>query len=227
MTELSTAATEAESAGRDAAAAPAAPHPPLPKAFIAWQIRAREALFEQLARGEPVRFLASHLPVLATLRPGGTVNLANKGVGLLPKREHLAGYTELYARVLRECRDRPREQTLAARIAAARALLRRPDHIDGAALGSLEIFEGETLHNIRRDPRVALLFTGEGPRYPSFQVEARARIAGPGDPVYEFLRAARLLFEAEPFHLAQPAYPCGYELQVTAVREKTPRRRAA
>ncbi len=197
----------------------------LPEKFIAWQIRSREELYEKLLRREPVQFLASHLPVLATLRPQGTVNLATKGVGLVPKHEYVTYYIDLFTRALRESQARPREDMLAASIGAARELLRHPDHIDPCTLGSLEIFEGETFHNIRSSPSVALLFTGIGPDYLSFQVEAITQIVEPGKPVYEFLRASRLLFEQERFHIAQPAYPHAYQFLVSEVREKTPHRR--
>lgn len=199
----------------------------LPGKFIAWQIRSREQLYEKLLQREPVHFLASHLPVLATLRPQGTVNLATKGVGLAPKHEYIAHYIELLTRVLHESRAQPPQQTLAARIGAARELFQHSDHIDTRRLGSLEIFEGETFRNLRRDPRIALLFTGSGPDYLSFQVEGIAQIIEPGQPVYEFLRASRLLFEHEHFHIAQPAYPHAYQFLVSEVREKTPRRRSA
>lgn len=199
----------------------------LPEKFIAWQIRSREELYEKLLRHEPVQFLASHLPVLATLRPQGTVNLATKGVGLVPKHEHIAHYIELFTRVLRESRAQSLPETLAARIGAACELFQHPDHIDARRLGSLEIFEGETFRNIRSDPRIALLFTGGGPDYLSFQVEGIAQVVEPGQPVYEFLRASRLLFEHERFHIAQPAYPHAYEFLLSEVREKTPHRRSA
>lgn len=197
----------------------------LPEKFIAWQIRSREELYEKLLWREPVRFLAGHLPVLATLRPRGTVNLATKGVGLIPKREYIARYIDLFTRVLDETRGQAWDGTLAARIGAAREFLRHPGHIDPCRLGSLEIFEGETFRNIRDDPRIALLFTGGGPDYLSFQVEGIAQVVEPGEPVYEFLRASRLLFEHERFHIAQPAYPYAYQFFVTHVREKTPHRR--
>ncbi len=82
----------------------------LPPRFIDWQIRSRRELFEKLLRREPVHFLASHLPVLATLTPEGTINLANKGVGLVPKEENLQHYAELFSRVLAESRNRPWEE---------------------------------------------------------------------------------------------------------------------
>ena len=199
----------------------------LPAKFIAWQIHSRQELYEKLLRREPVQFLASHLPVLATLRSEGTVNLATKGVGLVPKQQHIAQYIDLFTRVLRDSGSQPRKETLAARVGAARELTRHPDHIDAGRLGSLEIFEGETFRNIRSDPRIALLFTGTGPDYLSYQIEGVAQIVEPGQPVYEFLRASRLLFEHERFHIAQPAYPHAYQFVVSEVREKTPHRRGS
>lgn len=198
----------------------------LPRKFIDWQIQSRKELFEKLLHREPVSFLASHLPVLATLSPDSTINLANKGVGLVPKDEYLAHYVELFKRVLSESRNRRWEETLAGRVEAASELLQHPEHINPSRLGSLEIFEGQTFQNIQKDPRVALLFTGAGPEYLSFQLDGIAEILEPGHPVYEFLRASRLLFEYERFHIAQPGYPYAYQFWICGVREKTPQRRS-
>ncbi len=112
------------------------------------------------------------------------------------------------------------------RVQAAGELLQHPEHIDPYRLGSLEIFEGQTFKNIQNDPRVALLFTGGGPEYLSFQLNCAAEILGAGHPVYEFLRLSRLLFEFEQFHIAQPKYPYAYQFWVCEIKEKTPRRRA-
>lgn len=198
----------------------------LPQKFLDWQIESRRQLFEQLLSREPVRFLASHLPVLATLNPEGTSNLANKGVGLIPQDEHLTSYVELFKRTLSENQDRPWEQTLAARVEAASELLGHPQHIDPYRLGSLEIFEGQTFQNVQTNPRVALLYTASGPEYLSFQIDGMAQILKPGQPVYEFLHLSRLLFEHEDFHIAQSKYPYAYQFAVCGVRDKTPHRRS-
>jgi len=197
----------------------------LPRRFIDWQIETRFELFEKLKSKEPVRFLASHLPVLATLCPDSTVNLANKGVGLIPKAEHLASYTELLKEARSKVQGRPWEETLPERIEAASQLLKHPEHIDPYRMGTLEIFEGQTLRNIEQDPRVALLFTGSGPEYLSFQLDCVAEILDPGHPTYEFLRASRLLFEFDEFHISQPGYPFAYQFWVYGVRDKTPKPR--
>lgn len=197
----------------------------LPQKFIDWQIQSRREIFEKLLRREPVHFLASHLPVLATLTPEGTINLANKGVGLVPKDEYLVHYVDLFTEVLSACQGRSWDETRATRIEVASELLQHPEHINPHRLGSLEIFEGQTFQNVRKDPRVTLLFTGSGPEYLSFQLDCAAQIVASGHWVYEFLRLSRLLFEYERFHIAQPTYPWAYQFWVCSVREKTPHRR--
>ena len=197
----------------------------LPSRFLEWQIASRLDLFGQLLSEKTVRFLTSHLPVLASHRPGGGINLANKGVGLVPARHHLARYIELYKDTLSAIRNESWNASLPKRVKAAQELLQHPAHIDLCRLGSLEIFEGETFRNIRSHPAASLLYTAEGPEYLSFQVDVSARILGPGQPEYEFLRTSRLLFEHEHFHIAQPGYPWAYEFRVQEVRDKTPKRR--
>ncbi len=197
----------------------------LPVKFVEWQIQSRRELFDKLLRREQVRFLASHLPVLATLNANGVINLANKGVGLVPKEEHLTHYIGLFRYMLSEGRSRPWDETLEVRVEVASELLEHPEHIDPYRLGSLEIFEGQTFQNIQENPQVALLFTGAGPEHLSFQLDSIAQILKPGQQVYEFLQLSRLLFEYERFHIAQPAYPWAYQLWVHGVQEKTPHRR--
>jgi hypothetical protein len=201
------------------------PFAKLPQRFIDWQIQNRQELFKKLLRRESVHFLPSHLPVLATLTPEGLINLANKGVGLVPKEKQLDRYTRLFTRVLAESRNRPWEETRVARVEAANELLQNLEHIDLHRLGSLEIFEGQTFQNIQNNPNVALLFTGIGPQYTSFQVDCIAEVLGPSHSVYQFLYLSRQLFEYESFHIAQPAYPWAYQFCVGGVREKTPHRR--
>jgi hypothetical protein len=198
----------------------------LPQRFIEWQIQSRRDLFAKLLGRTPVSFLASHLPVLATLTPGGEINLANKGVGLVPKEEYLKDYVKLLTHALDQTHGHPWEETLVVRVQTASELLQHPEHIDPYRLGSLEIFEGQTYQNIQKNSKVSLLFTGSSPEYLSFQLDGVAQIVAAEHSVYEFLRLSRLLFEYERFHIAQPAYPWAYQFWVSSVREKTPRRRA-
>ena len=197
----------------------------LPAKFLEWQAESRRELFDQLLAGEEIRFMASHLPVVATLSAGDRINLANKGVGLVPNDELVDFYLALYRDALAGCEGRPWAETLAERVEAALHLVQHPEHIDPTRLGSLEIFEGQSFRNILSDPRVSLLYTGGGPGYLSLQIDVVAQVQKPADPLYEFLVASRKLFEYEHFHIVQPRYPFAYAFSVRGVRNKTPKRR--
>jgi hypothetical protein len=199
----------------------------LPVNFLEWQVESRRELFDRLLAGAEVRFMASHLPVVATRSAGERINLANKGVGLVPNEELVDFYIGLYRDALAGCEGRPWAETLAERVEVAKHLVQHPEHIDPTRLGSLEIFEGESFRNILTDPRVSLLYTGEGPGYLSLQIDVVAQIQKPGDPLYEFLVASRKLFEYEHFHIVQPRYPFAYAFSVRGVRDKTPKRRCS
>lgn len=97
-----------------------------------------------------------------------------------------------------------------------------PERLELGCLGSLEIFQGQTFQNILLDPRVSLHYTGEGPDYPGFQINAIAEMVHSGNPRFEFLHWARQLFERDSFHIQQPAYPLGYLFWVSEVYDKSP-----
>ena len=96
-----------------------------------------------------------------------------------------------------------------------------PERLDRRCLGTLEIFQGQTFKNIRQDARVSLHYTGVGPDYPSFQINAVAEIVEPGDARFEYLYWARQLFEHDSFHIQQPAYPSGYVFWLGEVFDKS------
>lgn len=209
----------------------------LPQAFVQWQVTARLAAFDGLARGKTIRQFGVHLPVVATLRPAVqlpdelqlpdkqgafSIHTATKGAGLTPKDEHLPNYVEILRMALGRAEGRPWDDSLAVRLAAARVLYERPEEIDRRRLGLLEIFQGATYRNILADPRVTLHYTGPGPAYPSFQINGWAEVVGPGDPRFEYLYLARQLFEHDHFHIHQPAYPFGYVVWVGEVFDKSP-----
>lgn len=162
----------------------------LPEAFIRWQLEARRVLFSShMATVERVRRFQAHLPVLVSKRPYGAFpfHTANKGTGLLPLPEFLAQYTSEFRRLLAERDQDTWRESLKDRIALMDSLYSAPDRLDLRCLGSLEIFQGQTYQNVLKDPRVCMHYTGEGPDYPSFQINAVAEVIGPGEPRYEFL----------------------------------------
>lgn len=197
----------------------------LPDSFIQWQLESRRTLFHShmLSSGQVARFQA-HLPVLVTRSANGAFpfHTANKGVGLLPTAEDLGYYIDQFKRLLKERSSKPWRETLKERITLMDSLYSAPERLDLGYMGSLEIFQGQSFQNILGDPRVSLQFTGGGPNYPSFQINAVAEVVYPGDLRFEFLYWARQLFEYDSFHIQQPSYPSGYIFWVCEVYDKSP-----
>lgn len=210
------------------APAPEAPANALPDEFIAWQCASRAQLFDDLARGQIPTFMPAHLPVMCSHGEGGPfpMRLANKGVGLVPRADLLPAYVERLWACLDHLGDHHDASNRPERVEVARALYDRPEDVDPRHLGTIEIFRGGTYANLRRDPRAAVLYTGPGPVYSSWQFDCKAAIIEPGDAHFRFLVGMRLLFEQERFHIQQPGFAVGYLLQIAAVHDKTPHKLA-
>lgn len=201
------------------------PRCPLPPAFLQWQSDERMRMFDQLTASgaREVRRQPAHLPVFATFGAGPFgVNLATRGMGPLPRPEHLAAFTEVLEEARRGSEGRPPEQTLPARVEAARTCYRDPACFDPRLLGGLEIFEGRTDANLRRNPLASLLYTGAAPGYYSYQLNGVAERIGEGDDYFRFLLAARQLFASDAFHIHQSRYPHGYLFHLSEALDKTP-----
>ena len=196
----------------------------LPQDFVAWQLDTRRAMFERIAQEDFIPSFGAHLPVLVTFNAQGDfpIHTANKGAGFTPKDEFLEYYVRLFQDALAHCAGKPQDETRAARLAAIRLFYDHPERMDLRRLGLLEIFQGQTYRNIQAEARVALHYTDIGPRYRSYQVNGWAEIIAPGDPRYDFIYAARQLFEYERFHIHQPGYPFGYVLWIAQVYDKSP-----
>jgi hypothetical protein len=197
----------------------------LPQAFLEWQSSARLEMFDLLRSqgAQAVRMQPAHLPVLATVGDGPfVINLSTRGVGLLPRPELLDRFTRLFQETLRDVAGLAWEESLDRRLAAVQALYSDVAQLDPSILGGLEIFEGQTLRNLRQNPLASLLYTGQAPRYPSYQFNGVVHLVGEEDPGYRFLLAARELFARDPFHVHQIHYPWGYLFYVVEARDKTP-----
>lgn len=197
----------------------------LPESFLGWQSEARRRMFELLeTRGARAAHAhPAHLPVLATLGEGlFPINLACKGMGPLPNRELLPRFTERFESLRAEADARPWPETLPQRLAAARSFYDDSGNFDPWSLGGLEIFEGQTARNLEQHPLAALLYFGEPPTFPSYQLAGVVRRVEAEDPAYRFLVAARELFAQDAFHLRQQRYPFGFVFHVVDWQDKTP-----
>jgi len=201
----------------------------LPESFVRWQLDYKHGIYDAIERDEYVRFNAGHLPVVGTWgEESAFPNLANKGIGFTPKDEHIDHYLSVIERAVAEIEKLPPhavDDTRRMRVAAAREFYAHPEHIDWRRLALLEIFEGGTFRNLTRNPRAAVLWTGDSPVFMSFQVDCVVEVITPEHPRYRFAWAMRRLFEYEPFHVVQTLFPYAYTLWVHDWKEKTPKRR--
>jgi len=197
----------------------------LPDAFIRWQLETRRATYDAIRAGRHPRRHTAHLPVMITFQDNGDfpVRVATKGAGFTPRDDALDRYIALLEGALARCEGRPWEETLPERVAAVQLLLDHPADIDPRRLGFLEIFAGGTYRNLQHDSRVALHYTGEGPDYPSFQINGHAEILDREDPRYRYIALTRRIFEGAPFHIPQTGYAAGYLVWVQETLDKTPR----
>lgn len=201
----------------------------IPSHCLAWLASSRIRFLNDMMEGKPMRYFSAHLPVMATWRQGDPfpVNMTVKGIGLIPKDEHLQDYTDMFEAAIAEARTKSWAESLQKRIEVMNTLYRDAGNFNSAVLGGLEIFEGRAFENLRENPHASLLYVGmthspHGMQYISFQVNGDVALLGKGDPYYRFLLASRRLFEFEKFHLYQPDYPFGYLINVVEVRDKSP-----
>lgn len=203
----------------------------IPSVFLQWLASSRINFLEEMRKGSPVRYFSGHLPVMSTWSSSPfPVNMTVKGIGLIPRTEHLHNYTGFFESVIAEAGSVPWEESRCKRIEAIQRLYGDAGHFDPALLGGLEIFEGKTLSNLRKNPSASLLYTGmqhtaETTQYISFQINGEVEILDRGTPCYRFLLASRKLFEFDRFHIYQPDYPLGYLIKVIEVIDKSPRSR--
>lgn len=200
----------------------------IPSVFLQWLASSRINFLEEMRKGSPMRYFSAHLPVMSTWNSSPfPVNMTVKGIGLIPRTDHLHTYTDLFESVISEAGSMPWEESRYKRIEAIQRLYGDAGHFDPALLGGLEIFEGKTLSNLRKKPSASLLYAGmqhtvETTRYISFQVNGEVEILNKGNPYYRFLLASRKLFEFDRFHIYQPDYPLGYLIKVIEVIDKSP-----
>jgi hypothetical protein len=196
----------------------------LPLDFLEWQSRSRIELFRTMStRGaSAVKAMPAHLAVLGSHGPDGAINLAAKGIGMVPIPEKLRHFTTLFRRTVDSCSKSDGSETVRERMETLLSFYMDVQNFDDSRLGGLEIFEGETYSNLSKDPRVSLLFAGEPPSFNSYQVDGVVEFVRPPDPYFGFLRATREMFAMDPFHVPQRNYRHGFIVHVSQVRDKRP-----
>ncbi|MFN3395498.1 MAG: hypothetical protein ACK4Z9_01720, partial [Thermodesulfovibrionales bacterium] len=116
----------------------------IPSYFLQWLATSRVRFLEGMKAKRPMRYFSAHLPVMATWRDGEEfpVNLTVKGIGLIPKKEILVDYIDLFEATIAEARTMPWTESLSMRIEVMERLYSYIENFDSELLGGLEIFEG-------------------------------------------------------------------------------------
>lgn len=215
----------------------------IPIHFLRWLATSRIRFLEDMKAGGPMRYFSAHLPVMATWRDGEEfpVNLTVKGIGLIPKKDIIQDYIDLFEATIAEARTLPWIESLPRRIEVMERLYSDIENFDPTLLGGLEIFEGTAFRNMKENSRASLLYMGVSvdpdnvktvnPQRPvaveyiSFQVNGRVEILERDNIYYRYLLSARKLFEFDKFHIYQPDYPFGYLIKVSETKDKSPRPR--
>ena len=197
----------------------------LPVDFLDWQSQARLSMFKMMEEygGKSVSVAPVHLPVLASLGEGMfPVNHATRGMGVLPIKERLTDVTEKFRKAQVHVDRSKFGDSIKERAKQASEFYKSPELFDAYILGGLEIFEGQTPKNLMNNPIASLIYTGEAPIFPSYQLNGIIEFIEQKNQYYEFLLAARELFALDPFHITQKRYPYGYLFHVVEVKNKTP-----
>jgi len=199
------------------------PRAKLPSAFLDWVVEGRRAMYDHLEGKGTASFFGVHLPVVVTYSRSEPIpfNTGNKGVGIVPVPDRIREYCDLYETTFEHCRELDWDPSLPRRLEAVRRFL-DGGHVSNEALVTLEIFEKRTFANLSDFPIATLHFTGTGPVYRSFQVNAVVEILTPEHPAYRFAFLSRRLFEYDRFHITQTHFPFAYLFHPVEVRDKTP-----
>jgi hypothetical protein len=196
----------------------------LPNLFLQWQSEARMRSFEtMMTKGaQAVHVQPVHLPVMATMGEGNFPNLSTRGIGIVPKIEFLESFTQLFEETKIDTADLSIEESLPKRVEIIQQFYSDVNNFDASMMGGLDIFEGTTATNLKETGMAALLYTGEAPKYPSYQINCVVQIVEEGNQYYQFLLAARELFAMDAFHIHQIHYPFGYLVFPVEIKDKTP-----
>lgn len=183
--------------------------------------------------------MGAHIATFVTRDPTSAFSLttASKGVLLLPRPEFMGEVLNRQRQILQLQygavikggeHQRPTKPQWDA---AAPLRLQFLDYLydraklDWSVLGVLEIFEGRTLKNIKREPECCFHFLGivgpMGRGFQAYQINAIAQIIEES-PELEYMRNMKLISEYYGSHVPQQQYRLGYLCHTCEVYDKNP-----
>lgn len=181
----------------------------LPDEFWEWQFEKRKEGISSLLKGKYDSYEA-HLPVMATYGKK-KINLAVKGVGLVPKEELIMDY-------IKECVTLIDNNSSKKRLEFLLELYSHPENFDKSVLTSIEMYGTKTFANVKKSKKCALMFNDLNyKKLISYQVDCKVRMVHFPDKVYRYAVLIHGMF-----HSLVQDYPCVYKFEVKDVLDKRP-----
>jgi len=164
--------------------------------FFRWQIQTRSKslkIFLGLEKGVPN--FSPHTVVMSTFSDEEEfpINSCIKGLGLVPKQEHLEKLAGRAMELIDLARQRGIKETMNERIKFLLDLYENPDIFDRNVLSSIEMFYKRSYKNVLKDPRATLLFYDQMSGY-SVMFNVVVELVPRSDPFYSYVTAVHDLF---------------------------------
>lgn len=177
----------------------------LPDAYIQWFEERRRRMYDRLLGMADSSHSSSKRVSVSTAESEGNVlpfDCCNKGVGFIPKEQHLNEFINLFRTALDGAQNRSWRDTFQRRVDTVSRFYFDREKIDYRAMTILETPKGKAVENWCCMPLVRLFFAADPPDCLSFQLNCALEIVESGNPRHTFVTLLRNLFE---YHFSLPA----------------------
>ncbi len=168
----------------------------LDETFFNWQIQTRsKSLKIFLGSEKGVPNFSPHTVVMSTFSEENEfpINSCIKGLGLVPKQEHLEVLADKAMGLIELARQKGVNETFKERVQFLLDLYERPEIFDRSVLSSIEMFYKNSYQNVLKDPRATLLFYDQMSGY-SVMFNVVVELVPRGSVFYKYVTAVHDLF---------------------------------
>ena len=184
--------------------------------FWEWQFEKRKEGINSLIKGEYSNYEA-HLPVMATYGKK-KVNLAVKGLGLIPKESLIMDYIKESVLLIDNCVKEGWNNSGKKRLELLLEIHSHPENFDKTILSSIEMYGTKTFANVKKSKKCALMFNDFNYKnLISFQMDCNVKMLEFPDPVYRYAVLMHSMF-----HNLKQDYPCVYKFKIKELFDKRP-----
>jgi len=202
----------------------------MPKDFFDWQIENRLKslkIFLGLEKGMPN--FSPHSVVMSTISEDEEfpINSCIKGLGLVPKDEHLERLAEEALRLIDLAKEKGTKETMKERIEFLLNLYSKPEIFNKNVLSSIEIYYKKTYANVLKNPTANLLFYDSSSGY-SIMFNSVVELVPRNTAYHKYVTAIHDLFHVPKGPNIKPdRFEYAYRFWLVEAFDKTPGPRAS